>query len=163
MTRADLLAGALDQFIAVSPEVEAAAIVSADGLPIASALPDRVEEERLAAMSAALLILGERAAGGMGKGELSQIMVETDEGYVILMSAGPQAVLIAMTSGQAKAGLLLFEMRRMAESVGEILSGAPTEGASGDDESAARDRQVLNDERFARGDGGDQSSVPTWR
>ena len=161
MTRADLLAGTLDEFIEVSPEVEAAAIVSADGLPIASALPDRVEEERLAAMSAALLILGERAASGMGKGELSQIMVETGEGYVILMSAGPQAVLIAVTSGQAKAGLTLFEMRRMAASVADILSGAPGPGANMDD-PAARDRQVLESERFTHG-GGEQSSVPTWR
>jgi uncharacterized protein len=161
MTRADLLAGTLDEFIEVSPEVEAAAIVSADGLPIASALPDRVEEERLAAMSAALLILGDRAASGMGKGELSQIMVETGEGYVILMSAGPQAVLIAVTSGQAKAGLTLFEMRRMAASVADILSGAPEPGANLED-AAARDRQVLESERFARG-GGEQPSVPTWR
>ncbi|HYZ47159.1 MAG TPA: roadblock/LC7 domain-containing protein, partial [Actinomycetota bacterium] len=88
MTRGDLLAGALDDFIAVSPEVEAAAVVSVDGLPMASALPEHVEEERLAAMSAALLILGERAASGMGKGELSQVVVESGKGYVILMSAG---------------------------------------------------------------------------
>jgi predicted regulator of Ras-like GTPase activity (Roadblock/LC7/MglB family) len=125
MSRADLLARALDQFLAVSPEVEAAAVVSADGLPIASALPEHVEEDRLAAMSAALLILGERAASGLGKGELSQVLVEGRSGYVVLMAAGPHAVLVAVTSVDAKAGLLLFEMRRMADDVAQLMGRAP--------------------------------------
>ena len=161
MTRADLLAGVLDGFIAVSPEVEAAAIVSSDGLPIASALPQGVEEERLAAMSAALLILGERAAGGMGKGELSQIVVESDKGYVVLMSAGREAVLVAVTSGQARVGLTLFEMQRMADSVASIMGGsgdsarAPEEGGGRVEPEAPGDR--------AAGAPGDQPSVPTWR
>jgi predicted regulator of Ras-like GTPase activity (Roadblock/LC7/MglB family) len=123
MTRADMLAGALDDFLAVTPEVEAAAVVSVDGLPIASALPDYVEEDRLAAMSAALLLLGERAASGLGKGELSQVLVQGDHGYVVLMAAGAHAVLVAVTSVDAKAGLLLFEMRRMAEQVHAIMAG----------------------------------------
>jgi predicted regulator of Ras-like GTPase activity (Roadblock/LC7/MglB family) len=122
MTRAAALAQALDDFLAVSPEVEAAAVVSADGLPMASALPAHVEEDRLAAMSAALLILGERAASGLGKGELSQVLVEGDDGYVVLMSAGDQAVLVVVAATGAKAGLLLFEMRRMAARVADVMA-----------------------------------------
>ncbi|HEX2045042.1 MAG TPA: roadblock/LC7 domain-containing protein [Actinomycetota bacterium] len=122
MTRAAALAQALDDFLAVSPEVEAAAVVSADGLPMASALPAHVEEDRLAAMSAALLILGERAASGLGKGELSQVLVEGDDGYVVLMSASDQAVLVVVAATGAKAGLLLFEMRRMAARVADVMA-----------------------------------------
>jgi predicted regulator of Ras-like GTPase activity (Roadblock/LC7/MglB family) len=121
MTRAELLAHALDEFLSASPEVEAAAVVSVDGLPMASALPNHVEEDRLAAMSAALLILGERAASGLGKGELSQVMVEGRTGYVMLMAAGPDAVLVAVTSTEAKAGLLLFEMRRAAARMATLM------------------------------------------
>lgn len=117
MTKADLLAQALDDFLATSPEVEAAAVVSADGLPMASALPPYVEEDRLAAMSAALLTLGERAAAGLGKGDLAQVFVEGAHGHVILMSAGHNAVLVAVTSTEAKVGLVLFEMRKAAQSV----------------------------------------------
>jgi predicted regulator of Ras-like GTPase activity (Roadblock/LC7/MglB family) len=130
MTRAAALAQALDEFLAVSPEVEAAAVVSADGLPMASALPAHVEEDRLAAMSAALLILGERAAGGLGKGELSQVLVEGRDGYVVLMAAGDQAVLVVVTSTGAKAGLLLFEMRRMAARVAGVMTGGAPEAPS---------------------------------
>jgi predicted regulator of Ras-like GTPase activity (Roadblock/LC7/MglB family) len=122
MTKADLLAQGLDDFLSVSPDVEAAAVVSADGLPMASALPPYVEEDRLAAMSAALLTLGERAATGLGKGQLAQVFVEADEGYVVLMSAGRNAVLVAVTSGTAKIGLVLFEMRKAAARVAEIMN-----------------------------------------
>jgi predicted regulator of Ras-like GTPase activity (Roadblock/LC7/MglB family) len=158
MTRGDLLAGALDDFIAVSPEVEAAAVVSVDGLPMASALPEHVEEERLAAMSAALLILGERAASGMGKGELSQVVIESGKGYVILMSAGPQAVLVAVTSSQTKAGLTLFEMRRTAGSVANLMNHSSTEKGR-EDERPVPD----GGEERRRAPSGDQPSVSTWR
>lgn len=121
MTKADLLAAALDDFLATSPEVEAAAVVSADGLPMASALPPHVEEDRLAAMSAALLTLGERAADNLGKGSLAQVFVEGSNGHVILMSAGTNAVLVSVTSQDAKAGLVLFEMRKAAMRVQQVM------------------------------------------
>jgi uncharacterized protein len=121
MTKADMLAAALDEFLAVSPDVEAAAIVSADGLPMASALPPDVEEDRLAAMSAALLTLGERAADGLGKGSLAQVFVEGANGYVVLMNAGADAVLVAVTSKNTKVGLVLFEMRKAAAAIGKVM------------------------------------------
>ncbi len=126
MTKADLLAQALDDFLATSPEVEAAAVVSADGLPMASALPPHVQEDRLAAMSAALLTLGERAAQNLGKGDLAQVFVEGSQGHVILMSAGTSAVLVAVTSPEAKAGLILFEMRKASGQVQRVMD-APSE------------------------------------
>ena len=129
MTKADLLATALDDFLATSPEVEAAAVVSADGLPMASALPSHVEEDRLAAMSAALLTLGERAADNLGKGELAQVFVEGSNGHVILMSAGGNAVLVAVTSKGAKAGLILFEMRKAADRVRAVMDSPVAEPA----------------------------------
>ena len=158
MTRGDLLAGALDDFIAVSPEVEAAAVVSVDGLPMASALPEHVEEERLAAMSAALLLLGERAASGLGKGDLAQVLVEGAHGYVVLMAAGPYAVLVTVTSPGAKAGLLLFEMRRMAEKVTTLMregAGEPgAEDVTGLEDAAERDEAVASEP---------ESSVASWQ
>jgi uncharacterized protein len=121
MTKADQLAAALDDLIAGSPDVEAAAVVSGDGLPMASALPPYVEEDRLAAMSAALLTLGERAAAGLGRGDLAQVFVEAAQGYVVLMAAGADAVLVAITSPRAKVGLVLYEMKRSAQRVAAIM------------------------------------------
>ncbi len=122
MTKADQLAAVLDEFLRVSPDVEAAAVVSGDGLPIASALPPHVEEDRLAAMSAALVSLGERAALGLEKGELAQVFVEGVSGYVVLMAAGASAVFVAVTSKNAKVGLVLYEMRRSAAAIARIMA-----------------------------------------
>ena len=138
MTKADLLAQALDDFLAVSADVEAAAVVSGDGLPMASALPDYVEEDRLAAMSAALLTLGERAADGLGKGELAQVFVEGVHGHVVLMAAGPDAVLVTVTTRAAKVGLVLFEMRRTAAAIATIMASPAERSVFGDDEGSLR-------------------------
>lgn len=127
MNKAQMLAYALDDLLAVSPEVDASAVVSADGLPMASALPPNVAEDRLAAMSAALLTLGERAAAGLGKGDLQQVFIEGSNGHVILMAAGPDAVLVAVTGRGSKIGLVLFEMRKVAAKVGEIIAAVPEE------------------------------------
>ncbi len=122
-SKAQRLAGALDDFVHSSPEVEAAAVVSFDGLPMASALPPDMEEDRVGAMSAALLSLGEQAAIGLGRGQLNQVFVEGEQGFVFLMSAKDQAVLAAVVRRTAKIGFMLFEMRRAAARIGDILAG----------------------------------------
>jgi uncharacterized protein len=123
-SRADRLAVALDEFVRSSPDVEAAAVVSFDGLPMASALPPELEEDRLGAMSAALLSLGEQAAVGLGRGMLNQIFVEGEHGFVFLMSARDQAVLTAIAGRNAKIGFMLYEMRRAAERIGRALESS---------------------------------------
>ena len=120
-SKAQRLASALDDFIRSSPDVEAAAVVSFDGLPMASALPDSIEEDRVGAMSAALLSLGEQAAIGLGRGQLNQVFVEGEHGFVFLMSAKDQAVLAAVARRTAKIGFMLFEMRRAAGTIGDVL------------------------------------------
>jgi uncharacterized protein len=124
-TKAERLAAALNDFIRSSPDVEAAAVVSFDGLAMASALPPGMDEDRLGAMSAALLSLGEQAAVGLGRGEMHQLFVEGEHGFVFLMSARDQAVLAAVTSRAAKLGFILFEARRAADEVGRILEEQP--------------------------------------
>jgi len=115
----------LDQILGAllrqAPDIEAAAVVSFDGLPMASALPAGMDEDRVAAMSAALLSLGERAAQGLGRGDLSQVYVEGDNGTVFLVSADDEAVLVAVGRVGAKVGLMLFEVKQAAGAVGTAL------------------------------------------
>ena len=98
-----------------TPDVEASAVVSVDGLIIAAALPSSVEEDRVAAMSAAMLSLGERIAGELGRGFLDEVYIHGDDGYVLLTSVGDEAVLTVLARQQAKLGLVFLEMRRAAE------------------------------------------------
>ena len=115
---------ALGDLLRALPELDAAAIVTIDGLPMASALPPGMHEDRVAAMSAALLSLGERAAEGLGRGALSQVYIEGEQGTVYLLAAGEDAVLVAVASRGAKAGLVLYELRHTAAQLGHELDKA---------------------------------------
>ncbi len=111
----------LGDLLTHAPELEAAAVVSFDGLPMASALPAGMDEDRVAAMSAALLSLGERAAQGLGRGELSQVYIEGETGTVFLVSADNEAVLVAVAAKGAKTGMMLYEVKRTAARVADVL------------------------------------------
>ncbi len=104
-----------------SPDIEASAVVSADGLPIASDLPAGVEEDRVSAMSAAMLSLGERIASELERGALEQVYIRGDSGYVILTAIGEEAVLTVLARKEAKLGLVFLDMRRAAESLVRLL------------------------------------------
>ena len=120
-SRSSQLDRALADLLAQASEIEAAAVVSFDGLPMASALPATMDEDRVAAMSAALLSLGERAAEGLGRGGLNQVYIEGDNGTVFLVSADDEAVLVAVAAKAAKVGMMLYEVRRAAQNVAAAL------------------------------------------
>jgi predicted regulator of Ras-like GTPase activity (Roadblock/LC7/MglB family) len=102
-------------------DIEASAIVSVDGLIMASDLPSDVEEDRVSAMSAAMLSLGERIASELGRGALDQVYIRGDYGYVILMSVGEEAVLTALARQDAKLGLVFLDMRRAAADLSHLV------------------------------------------
>lgn len=104
----------LREMQAASPEIEASAVVSVDGLMMVSALPAEVEEDRVSAMSAAMISLGERISGELSRGVLEQVYIRGDHGYVFLTSVGEEAVLTALTREGANVGLIFLEMRRAA-------------------------------------------------
>ena len=102
-------------------DIEASAVVSVDGLIMASSLPADVEEDRVSAMSAAMLSLGERIASELGRGILDQVYIRGNHGYVILMSVGEEAVLTALARGDAKLGLIFLDMKRAAEDLSQLV------------------------------------------
>lgn len=115
------MVGRLRDLQASSPDIEASAVVSVDGLSIASALPQGVEEDRVSAMSAAMLSLGERIANELGRGVLEQVYIKGEQGYVILMSVGEEAVLTVLAGDQAKLGLIFLDMRRATEDLASLI------------------------------------------
>jgi hypothetical protein len=104
-----------------TPDIEASAVVSVDGLIMASALPADVEEDRVSAMSAAMLSLGERIASELRRGQLDQVFVRGEDGYVILMAIGEEAVLTALAQSRAKLGLVFLDMRRTASELVNLV------------------------------------------
>lgn len=120
-SRNDRLIDLLRELQASSPDVEAAAIISVDGLPIATSLPQNMEEDRVAAMSAAMLSLGERIAGELARGVLDEVYVRGEKGFVIVRAVGQEAVLTVLARQHAKLGLLFLDMRRAADEFSAIL------------------------------------------
>ena len=120
-SRADQMVERLRTMQAAAPDIEASAIVSVDGLIMASALQQGVEEDRVSAMSAAMLSLGERISGELGRAGLEQVYIKGDAGSIVLTSVGDEAVLTALARHDAKLGLIFLEMRRAAEDLTKLV------------------------------------------
>jgi uncharacterized protein len=119
--RSEQIVDRLRAMQAAAPDIEASAIVSVDGLIMASALPADVEEDRVSAMSAAMLSLGERIFGELGRGGLEQVYIRGDSGFIVLTSVGQEAVLTTLARQEAKLGLIFLEMRRAAEDLVKLV------------------------------------------
>ncbi len=120
-SRTELMVDRLRDLQTGTSDIEASAVVSVDGLIMASALPSGVEEDRVSAMSAAMLSLGERIAGELGRGLLDQVYIRGGNGYVILMSVGADAVLTALIRENAKLGLIFLDMKRAADDLERLV------------------------------------------
>ncbi len=120
-TRGDTLEGVLNELQGSIPEIEACAIVSVEGLPIVSALPPDVDEAKVAAMTAAMLTLGEKAAIELGKGILEQVNVKGVDGWLLVVSAGLNACLTVSTTANAKLGLIFLDMKRAADKIAAMI------------------------------------------
>ena len=120
-SRSQQLVEELKKLQVSSPDIQASAIVSTDGLIIASALPHNVEEDRVSAMSAAMLSLGERISHELRRGDLDQVYIRGDNGYVMLMAVGEDAVLTILAGVKAKLGLIFLDIKRTAEAIEKLI------------------------------------------
>lgn len=105
----------------VAGDVEASAIVSRDGLLIASDIPQSVNAEAFAAMTATMLGAAETATSELGKGVPDRVIVESKETKIITCGAGSKALLVLMANPNANLGLVLLEMGKASEKVKELL------------------------------------------
>ena len=121
MGRTDEMVARLRSLQAAHPGITALAIVSSDGLSIASTLPGGNTEDRLSAMSAAMLALGDRVAEELGRGAFEQVLIGGEQGFVALMSMGEKAVLAAVADQHARPGLVLLDMRRALEDLRQLM------------------------------------------
>jgi uncharacterized protein len=119
---ASTMGGILQNFVSRASDVQGAALVSPDGLPLASSLPSSMDEERTSAMSAAMLSLGERIGKELSRGNLEKIMVEGADGYGILIGCGEEAVLLVLASQSAKQGLLMLDIKNTVAEIKAALN-----------------------------------------
>lgn len=120
-SRMEILVERLRSMQAASADIIASAVVTLDGLIIASALPSDVEEDRVSAMAAAMQSLGERIASELGRGVLVELYIRGDAGYVLMTGVGEEALLTALTREAANLGLIFLEMHRAAEDIEKLI------------------------------------------
>jgi predicted regulator of Ras-like GTPase activity (Roadblock/LC7/MglB family) len=112
----------LQQFVSGTPNIQGAALVTSDGLPLSSILPASMDEERTAAMSAAMLSLGERIGKELSRGVIERIFVEGEKGYSVMVGCGEEIVLLVLADRQAKQGLLFLEIKRVASKLSSMVA-----------------------------------------
>jgi len=121
MSRLDEINRVLRKLQSDSFGVEACAVISEDGLMIASVLAADMEETRVAGMTATLLSLGTRAATELGRSRLQEVIIRGESGYAVLVGAGRGALLLALTNASSKLGLTFFDMREAVRSLQKVL------------------------------------------
>ena len=104
-----------------TPDIEASALISDDGLIIASALPAHVEEMRVAGMSSTLLSLGSRAAMELDRGAVQQVLIRGENGYAVMVRAAEGTMLLVLTTAEAKLGLIFLELSRAVAQIKQVL------------------------------------------
>lgn len=121
MSRVEQLNRILRALQSSSPDVEACALISEDGLMISSVLPQHVDESRIAGMTATLSSLGTRAAMELERGNVQEVVVRGAEGLAAMMNAGSGTLLLCLASKHGKLGLLFLDMRRAIEDLRRVL------------------------------------------
>src|SRR5579863_4095654 len=120
-SRVERIQDVLRSLRAASPDIVGSAMVSTDGFIIASLLPGEVDEELVSGMAAALLGVGERIATELMGGSLEQTYVRGKNGYVILNAVGTEALLIVLTTPEAKLGLVFLDVKRKVQELVKII------------------------------------------
>ena len=122
MINASMLQDILHNFVSSTANIQGATLVSPDGLALASVLPADMDEDRTAAMSAAMLSLGERIGNELARGIIERIVVEGEKGYGIMVGCGAEAVLLILSSAEVKQGLLFLEIKRIVAQIAPIMA-----------------------------------------
>ena len=119
--RAEMLTSILNELNGTSADIEASAVISTDGLMMAALLPASLDEDRVGAMSAAMLSLGDRTAKELGRGDLEQVLVKGSKGYILMTGAGNEAVLTVLAKPNARLGLIFLDVKRASEGISKLI------------------------------------------
>ncbi len=120
-SRSERIQDVLRSLRASSVDIAGSAIVSTDGFIVAALLPAEIDEELVSGMAAALLGVGERIAIELVGGGMEQTYVRGKQGYVILNAIGQDALLIVLTTPEARLGLVFLDIKRRVAELAKLL------------------------------------------
>lgn len=109
----------LKRLNSISSEIEASSVMTRDGITLASVLRDSIDEDRLGAMCASLLSLGDKTSSELERGKLKQVLIEGESGCVLMVQIGRRAVLAVVSKPTSKLGMVFNEARKIAREIEE--------------------------------------------
>jgi uncharacterized protein len=121
MAKGEALKAALEGLRNSIPELKGVLLASNEGLPIAHALTNGADPNRIAAMAAAASGLGRRISENISVGALNEVSVQAEEGALFIYSAGSKAVLAVLSPQGGNAGLIHLEARSAAKEIGDLF------------------------------------------
>jgi uncharacterized protein len=119
----------VSDFTARVPDVAHAAVVSADGVPLA--LSDEIPEfysEQLAAITSGLASLMQGAARIFEAGRPTQALIEMAGGLMVIKIISDGSSLCVLAAPECDIELVSYEMSLLVEAAGEVLSPALRSG-----------------------------------
>jgi uncharacterized protein len=104
-------------------DVAHAVVVSADGVPLAvsEGIPD-VHANQLAAITSGLVSLMQGAARIFEAGQATRALVEMDGGLMLIKAISDGSSLAVLAALECDTELVSYEMTRLVEMVGEVLT-----------------------------------------
>jgi uncharacterized protein len=120
-TRTEKMQDVLRSLRTASPDIIGSAVVSIDGFVIASVLPNEIDDELVSGMAAAMLGVGERISTELMASSMEQVYVRSEKGYVILNAVGADAMLVVLTTSNAKLGLVFIDIKRKAGELAKAI------------------------------------------
>ncbi len=121
MEKTEELVALLRDMQAQNGSITAGAIMSVQGLPIASQLPRNANEGIVSAISAALLSVAQRGCEELERGTMRRLIVEGTGGLFLTQSAGQNSILAILASTDAKLGMIYLDMDKYTKKIAAIL------------------------------------------
>ena len=119
--RASALRSVLRELNGSSAEIEASACISSDGYTLASVMGEGVDPDRFGAMCASLLALAHRAAQEIQRGNLKLVLVDGEQGVMLLVQAGQDAILAVAAKPSMNLGKIILDSRKVALKLLSVL------------------------------------------
>ncbi len=110
----------LNELKAELPEIEGIAVLTKEGLPIASIF-STIDPAILSAITATLNNVSEKAMEELQKGLLETVIVQGEQGHLVVQGIGTSAVIAVLASKSAKPGLLYILVNRVSDKLADFL------------------------------------------
>lgn len=108
-----------------STNIQASAIVSCEGLLMASVMDNKMDGDKVAAVINAMVSQAARASHELKCSRVDLILIKGDKGYILMQHAGAQAILTVLLRRSAQLGFVFLCCQRYAIKIAETGIAKP--------------------------------------